>query len=380
MSDPWQVCPDVTMTITDRDADRGMIASNHRARRHVWLDRALIGLLLGEDATGPFSAADLSSFSNEDGLLADPSGFDRLGAGRPVELADVAAAVDYLTARFILIRDRNDYAAYFAEKTSILDGKHFGTFHQQLGEHLRLKQRKDPDAWWYAQKFNPDTGRTRDNLYKFVQESFLDLFFPTLDVAGKTVLDFGCGSGMASQRFTSAGARVIGVDPDPIQLDRARVAAGPSFSAVHFDLTSSDPLALLPQGPVDLIWMADVFLFYFHPMAGGAPPISPGKLLTRLTAALRPGGRLIIMQPHGVFWLAPWLGAPEQPFTILTEYATRLYSVTPSLERLSAAIAEAGLAITRIHEPRAEDGDKSDLRAAVFAREFPLWWVFECCK
>jgi SAM-dependent methyltransferase len=370
----WQISPDVTFGL----ADGGAVASNHRARRHVFVDAALMALLMGEKRPGPFSAADMTRFGNVDGLLADPTGIDRTGAGARVDLADANAAVDYLVQRLILVRDYAAYNEYFRERTSLLDRDHLGTFHQQLGAELRVKHRVDPDTWWYGQKFDPATGKVRDNLYKWVQEEFLDAFFAELDVHGQTVLDFGCGSGMASRRFTALGAKVIGVDPDPRQLERAAAQAGAKFTPLHFDLKADDPLALLPESGIDMLWMADVFLFYFHPMAGGAPAIPAEKLLSRLSRALKPRGRAVIMQPHGVFWLAPWLGTAERPYTLLTEYAHRLYSVTPSLERVSAAIAEAGLAITRIHEPTARGGEAVDGKATGFAREFPLWWVFEC--
>lgn len=39
---------------------------------------------------------------------------------------------------------------------------------------------------------------------------------------GKTVLDFGCGPATNSQRLVAAGARVIGLDVDPLVIEKAR--------------------------------------------------------------------------------------------------------------------------------------------------------------
>ncbi len=43
-----------------------------------------------------------------------------------------------------------------------------------------------------------------------------------LEVGGCDVLDVGCGEGWLSRRLASAGARVVGLDPSPDALERAR--------------------------------------------------------------------------------------------------------------------------------------------------------------
>ena len=87
------------------------------------------------------------------------------------------------------------------------------------------------------------------------------------------------------------------------------------------------------------------------------------------------------MQSHGVFWLLPWLGDEKRPFTVITEYSKRLYSVVPGLQELCDVIYESGLVINRIFEPEVEEqGKKANARASSFANAFPQWWVFECVK
>lgn len=371
-----EVPGDVVFTLSDG----GVLASNHRARTHVWLSHGLFRALSGEPPAGELAADDRTRFSCYDGLLADPTGLDRVRKDKTV-FDSFEAALPLLRKRMI-VTDPNGrpYGEFFAPKTSLIDAKHSGTFHQQLGAELRLRRREDPNTWWHAQKFDPATGRVRENLYKYVQEKFLERYFASLDLKGKTVLDFGCGSGMASRRFRALGARVIGVDPDEEFLGRAKASVGEGFTPVLMRLDAPDPLAALPDEPVDFVWLADVFMFYFHPQDAGAPLMPPGELLKKLTRRLAPGGRCVIMQPHGVFWLAAWLGDPERPYTVLTEYARKVYSVAPRLEALSAAAAEAGLAIARIFEPLAEGGPGDDPRAREFALEFPQWWVFECVR
>lgn len=357
------------------------MASNHRARRHVWLSVPLFSALADTVLPGELRARDVTRFTTADGLLADPTGLDVEQDPDGIVFTDVGEALSYLAERFIVIISDATYSGYFAPKRSLLDRQHLGTFHQQLGAELRLRRRVDPATWWYEQKFDPATGEVRANLYRFVQEAFIERYLPALDLKGKTVLDFGCGTGMASRRFVAAGARVIGVDPDPAMLARAAKAIGEGFRPCPLPLAEPDPLAALPAEPVDLLWLADVFMFYFYDPEGGTPRMPPGVLLQRLVRRLRPGGRCVIMQPHGVFWLAPWLGDAARPYTVLTEYAERHFSVSPSLEEMSAAIAEAGLLIARVYEPRPDAlGRDADPRAYHFADNFPQWWVFECVK
>jgi SAM-dependent methyltransferase len=370
----WKICGDVIMTQHD-----GMLqASNHRAREHVLLSLPAVNYLLGGEFDGPVEATELSRFSNLDGLLADPTRLIREEQPPAKRFDSEEELLGFLKSRFIVIDDEAAYDSYFQEKSSILDRKHFGTFHQQVGAEVRLRLRQDPDRWWYEQKFDPETGEFKDNLYKYVQEEFLSGYLPSLELDGKIILDFGCGSGMAARRFLALGAKVIGLDPDQELLAKADQSTDDRFTPVHMNLGSDNPLAGLPETKVDMIWMSDVFMFYFHPLDGGSSTTAPKDILAAATRNLKPDGKCIIMQPHASFWLAPWLGREDRPFTVISEYSSRLYSVTPSLSDLSAAIRDAGLVIEQVFEPTAQKGQDTDPRAFHFAHNFPLWWVFEC--
>ena len=323
-------------------------------------------------------ARDCRRFGNTDGLLKDPTCFD-FKAGTELEFAELKQAVEFLEKNYVLVSDKKRYTAFLAKKTSVVDQKHFGSFHQQLGSELLLRLRTDPNEWWYEQKFDRGSDQIKDGLYRSIQEAFLDRYFPTLGLKGKTVLDFGCGSGMAAERFINQGARVIGVEPDARLLKKAEDKLGDRFIPVHFDLTKGNPLDRIPRETVDCVWLGDVFLFYFYPQDGRPSEISPSQLLERLTQELRTGGRCIIMQSHGMFWLMPWLGDPETPYTVLTEYSQKLYSVAPGLEELASTITASGLLISNIFEPK-PDQTSGDRRAHEFAKHFPQWWVFECLR
>lgn len=72
-------------------------------------------------------------------------------------------------------------------------------------------------------------------------------------VAGKTVLDFGCGSGVVAIAAAIAGAQAIACDLDPQALDAARENA----RANGVQLQYLDDLHKLAQ-PVDLLLAADI--------------------------------------------------------------------------------------------------------------------------
>ena len=154
----------------------------------------------------------------------------------------------------------------------------------------------------------------------------------------------------------------------------------PGFHPIKLILESECLLSGIPDKEFDFIWFGDVLLFYCYPMDGGEPLFAPADLLSKLRKRLTQDGKLVIVHPHGYFWLTPWLGHDDMPFTILTEYSNRIYSVSPSLEEMSSAIYSAGLTIDKIYEPLSEGSPKDDRRAANFMQTFPLWWAFECRK
>lgn len=51
-----------------------------------------------------------------------------------------------------------------------------------------------------------------------------DILTEMLDLDGKRVVDVGCGDGVLTRLMTRHGARVIGIDTNPAQLDKARRA------------------------------------------------------------------------------------------------------------------------------------------------------------
>jgi 2-polyprenyl-3-methyl-5-hydroxy-6-metoxy-1,4-benzoquinol methylase len=55
------------------------------------------------------------------------------------------------------------------------------------------------------------------------------------EVAGKTILEVGCGSGRLTWRYASSGMTVIGIDPDSYSIEEARAQCSAHLrECVHF--------------------------------------------------------------------------------------------------------------------------------------------------
>lgn len=320
----------------------------------------------------------IGRFSNVDGLLADPSGFarDPQAWGEPERL-EPAELVALFEREHLLVDDEDAYRARFAPKQSLLDREHFGNFHQRLGQELIVGRREDPAAWWVAQKFTPDGTEVLDNLYGAVQASFLDGYFPRRFSASDEVVDLGCGTGFYSDRIAATGASVLGLDPSPeyVGLARERGRHGARFEVA--DVGVPGGLDAIPDASADYVFMSDALLFYFvSPVPG--EQYDPQVLLRDVRRILRPGGRFISMEPHYTFWTQPWLGDEDRPFTILTEYAEKRFGVTPSVAQLLQTYARGGFAVAWMEElVPAPAFEQVDPRAYHFAKQFPVWQLYE---
>jgi ribosomal protein L11 methyltransferase len=101
----------------------------------------------------------------------------------------------------------------------------------------------------------------------------------TVPLAGATVLDYGCGSGiLAIAACLYGAARVIAVDIDPQALQATRQNAETNGVADRIETWLPD---LAPTDAVDVV-LANI-------LAGPLVQLAP-----RLLAALRPGGRLVL--------------------------------------------------------------------------------------
>lgn len=361
---------------------------NPFVRSHVLGDVAfvaLLGELAGDGGGAPaeraIRAVDATVSPFRDGLLGDPTGLDREATLDGAPPLDVAAAIDLARRRQLVSDDHEAYAASIAPRKNVLDRKRIGNIHQQVGEHVLLELReKSVDEWWVDQKFTPDRRAPRDGPYRWVQGAFMDDIYDRAYLRDRTVLDFGCGPGLFTRLFAGRGAQVVGVDTNPDHLETARTLCAEEgleekVELHQLDLPVEEGLAALADRRFDLVFLSDVMMFYFYSYDTRVE-LDPIALLRTLAGLLAPGGRIAVLEPHGTFWQHPWLGAPQRPFTVVTEHRHRRTGVTPTLEELSRAAEAAGLGIVRARELVARDPASGD-RAQSFAAEFPLWWFLE---
>lgn len=369
------------------------VVSNPFTRTHAVGDLAFVGLLaalaapadLPTDApelAGPFRVADATRSIFVDGLLGDPTGLDRDVTLDGAEAVDLAGALDLARRLRFAVDDEAAYAEFLrGRRNSVLDRAHRGNMHQLAGEHVLMDlRRKSVDEWWVDQKFTPDRREPREGLYSDVQWVDATARYDEAAVGGKRILDFGCGPGLFARLFAARGATVLGLDTNEEHLATARALAADDGleSRTEFrtlELPPETGLATLGDERFDMVFLSDVLMFYFHPY-DPALDLDPAALLQQLTALLAPGGQIHVLEPNGVFWQQAWMGAPDRPFTILTEYRHRAYGVTPTLESLSRAAESAGLAIVQARELAAEPESGDHDRARGFAAEFPPWWLF----
>jgi SAM-dependent methyltransferase len=105
------------------------------------------------------------------------------------------------------------------------------------------------------------------------------------DVAGRRILDAGCGSGPLFAALRDRGASVAGFDASPGMIEQARKRLGDDAELRVADL--GDPLPY-PDGAFDDI-IASLVLHYLEDW---------GPALAELHRVLRPGGRLIAAVDH----------------------------------------------------------------------------------
>ena len=329
---------------------------------------------------GPVDVWEIHWFSNEAGLLADPTRMIRDRKDWPeATVLEPEAFRKKLLDLCLMVEDEAEYRERFSPKNSLLDFKNFGNFHQQLGQHLLAVKRIDPVKWWYGQKFTDDRKGIRDNLYKSVQETYLRNYFAEKLGKGVSIADVGCGVGYYSNMMAGFGANVLAIDPNGEYLDLARETAPDNIRFIRADIGSQGGLDEVESNSLDLVFMSDALLFYFVPERPDQHA-DVSILMKDIRRVLKPGGTFISLEPHASFFLMPWLGAEDRPFTLLTEYRHRDFSIVPSMSDMVKAIVPFGFTVSFLDELYSEDNGKIDARANGFAKEFPVWQLLEFTK
>jgi ubiquinone/menaquinone biosynthesis C-methylase UbiE len=178
----------------------------------------------------------------------------------------------------------------------------------------------------------------------------LEFLTDVLGVAGKHLLDVGCGEGALAKALVSKGARITGMDPMPAAIEKAR----------HFA-----PLAQFTCAPAQRMPFPDghfegaIFLNSLHHIPG----VSMRDALREAVRVSAPGARIAVIEPlaEGSFFEA---------FKLIDDETEVRHQAQAALQ---AAVAEGDLrlaqSITFIRSESFQDFEAFAARAAAVEPE-----------
>jgi len=126
-------------------------------------------------------------------------------------------------------------------------------------------------------------------------------------LAGKAVLDLGCGEGYCSRMLAQRGARVQGLDLSPRMIELARTAEQAQPLGIRYD-TADAATVDLGEASVDLV--VAVFLFNYLDVA------QMRRTMANVHRMLRPGGSFVFAVPHPAFAFMRRESAPPFYFDV----------------------------------------------------------------
>ena len=174
------------------------------------------------------------------------------------------------------------------------------------------------------------------------------------DVAGRKVLDAGCGAGPFAAALVERGAQVTGFDASPAMAALARERLGPETPVVVADLAEPLPYA---AGEFDDV-VCSLVLHYLEDWSGP---------LAELRRVLRPGGRLLLSVNHPVIRPVVY---PDEDYFAITPYTedhtfgeqtVELTFWHRPLSAMTDAFARAGFRVSVISEPPFDPDTPSEL-------------------
>lgn len=135
------------------------------------------------------------------------------------------------------------------------------------------------------------------------------------DVAGRTVLEVGCGAAQCSRWLAANGARAVGFDLSAGQLRHARSLDG--RTATSTPLVQADATALpFPAAGFDLACSA----------FGAVPFVADSaRVMAEVARVLRPGGRWVFSVTHPIRWSLPDDPGPDGLRVTMSYFDRRPY-------------------------------------------------------
>ncbi|WP_405135965.1 class I SAM-dependent methyltransferase [Nocardia sp. NBC_01388] len=121
------------------------------------------------------------------------------------------------------------------------------------------------------------------------------------DIAGKRILEIGCGSAPCSRWLAAHGAHPVGLDISRRMLDRGLAA-----------MAAGGPRVPLVQAGAEELPFADASFDLACSAFGGVPFVADSaKVMREVARVLRPGGRWVFSVNHPMRWIFPDDPGPE---------------------------------------------------------------------
>jgi len=123
-------------------------------------------------------------------------------------------------------------------------------------------------------------------------------------VAGRRVLDLGCGEGYCARRLIAMGAaEVIGIDSSAQMIAAARSEEEREPLGIRYEIGDAMRLEHIEDGAFDLVLA--MFLFNYLEIE------ATRRCMAEVARVLRPGGRFVFAVPHPAL---PFMRDEEPPF------------------------------------------------------------------
>ena len=162
------------------------------------------------------------------------------------------------------------------------------------------------------------------------------------EVAGKRILELGCGAGHVAVGLATRGARVIAVDAEVAQLAAARALAGREDVTIEFHQAHPAELAFLPADHVHHA-LAITSLSFVAEL---------DRVFRQVHRVVRPSGHLVLAVPHPAALCAD----PDDPDRVTSAW-DRTEPIgdrwVHTAESIVASLGRANFAVDTLLERRA---------------------------
>jgi SAM-dependent methyltransferase len=205
-----------------------------------------------------------------------------------------------------------------------------------------------------------------------VPESELDVLG---DVADRDVVELGCGTAYFSAWLAKLGARPVGVDPTPAQLQTAR--------RMQEETGISFPLV---EAPAEAVPLPDASFDLAVSEYGASLWAVPERWLAEAARLLRPGGRLVFLTNSPLVILcSPDEGAAVEQ--LMRPQSEGLYRMEwpgeegveyhPTHSQWIALLREHGFDVEALHELQAPDGRATHTYYDFVTVDWAKKWPYE---